>query len=324
MSVTDVYCCKCNWMWPRDQLSPAAQACWDKISACKTRITPDGHGRPLPPQLPISTDVDMQVVEKPPEATVAELQQELADIDTLFGLVEKYDGASAVNSLTDKQTRRSEIVNLIAASKSQEDVAHPTVNKLSQLVRSEVVKQKAAAARVEKSRDRIKEIERDLLDAKACLEAAEEHEASLERSVADLSLQLTAASSKSLPPVEKVKLQTDQIDEVAGQVLTAMHDNINAICSTQAAAMQQELTRILALFPTSDEHKAKLMEEAEKNTTFNTTFIAEMESKLRSQTEEAAGSLLKRAKVDPPAGQAAADIAKAAEIRARAEAGMVG
>ena len=49
-----------------------------------------------------------------------------------------------------------------------------------------------------------------------------------------------------------------------------------------------------------------------------------MENKLRTQTEEAAGSLLKRAKTGTSDEQAAKAIADAAKVRAAAQAVLVG
>ena len=141
MSIVDACCCKCNRMWPRGQLSAAVQVCWDKTAACNTRIIPDDSGRPRPPDLTTSTDVDMFVVEtKPPEASAAELQQVLSDLETLLKITEKYDGAAAANSLTDKLARKTELQRLIEVSRTAEIATSLSVAKLSQLVRAEVSK----------------------------------------------------------------------------------------------------------------------------------------------------------------------------------------
>lgn len=166
------------------------------------------------------------------------------------------------------------------------------------LVRAEVAKEKVAARRVEKSKSRIIEPERDMVDAKALLKAVEELRSAHALNVAELSVQLTSASSKDRPPITlATKIEGDQVEQVAGQALTAMHDNINAICATQAIAMQAELTRILAIVSCTDAEKQRIVDEASKSTTFHDTFIAEMEVNLKSQTEEAAGALLKKARL---------------------------
>ena len=103
-----------------------------------------------------------------------------------------------------------------------------------------------------------------------------------------------------------------------------MQDSINAVVSLQSTAFQTELQRILSMVTLSEEQRKQAMDEASANTTFNDKFVAELQDKFKTQAEEAASAIIKKARTaEPPASDsaaAAADIAKAAAIRDRAEA----